>query len=182
MKQMTIKDVQQVSLDILKDVHEFCVENSIHYSLSGGTLLGAIRHNGFIPWDDDIDIQLPRPDFECLVRSYKSAKGFKIYYHELNTCEGMTYCYARICDTLRTHVETGVLSWNTEKVGVWIDVLPCDGMPSDAKDAKKHLKHISYMVKKAYWYGIKQSSWHNIQKGVNTIAKIKFLLKKYLHI
>ena len=71
MKEMTIQEIQQVTLEILKDVHEFCVDNNIRYSLSGGTLLGAIRHNGFIPWDDDADIQLPRPDYDRFIRTYQ---------------------------------------------------------------------------------------------------------------
>ena len=66
MKKMTLEEIQSVSLDILKDVHAFCVRNDIHYSLAYGTLIGAIRHKGFIPWDDDVDVVLPRPDYEKL--------------------------------------------------------------------------------------------------------------------
>ena len=62
MKKMSLKDIQQISLDILKDVHLFCEANSIKYMLFAGTQLGAVRHNGFIPWDDDVDIVMPRPD------------------------------------------------------------------------------------------------------------------------
>ena len=65
---MSVKDIQMLSLDIMKDVHEFCVENDIKYTLQGGTLLGAIRHDGFIPWDDDIDVMMPRPDYDSLDR------------------------------------------------------------------------------------------------------------------
>ena len=71
MREMALKEIQQVSLDILKDVHQFCINNGIHYSLCYGTLLGAIRHNGFIPWDDDIDIMMPRPDYDRFVNTYK---------------------------------------------------------------------------------------------------------------
>lgn len=70
MKELTLKELQDVSLDILQDVHNFCIENNIRYSLAYGTLIGAVRHKGFIPWDDDIDIVMPRPDYERFVASY----------------------------------------------------------------------------------------------------------------
>ncbi len=79
MKELTLSDVKAVSLDILKDVHEFCIAHDIKYSLAYGTLIGAIRHKGFIPWDDDIDIVMPRPDFERFFKEYKSEKGIIVY-------------------------------------------------------------------------------------------------------
>ena len=63
MKELTLKEIQGVGLDILKDVHEFCCNHHIKYSIFYGTLIGAVRHKGFIPWDDDIDIIIPRDDF-----------------------------------------------------------------------------------------------------------------------
>lgn len=180
MKEMTTKEVQQVSLDILKDVHEFCVKNGIRYSLSGGTLLGAIRHNGFIPWDDDIDIQLPRPDYDRLVQTYVYDKGYKMFCHE--TKEGkeknVMYPYARVCDMTRTVVDTGIRPWVSEKVGIWIDILPCDGMPSDEKGARRHIVKAGFLVRQAYWVGVRLSSWANLKKGLNLQEKIKFGLKK----
>ena len=64
MKEMSLREVQLGCFEILKDVHVFCVSNNIRYSLAYGTLLGAIRHKGFIPWDDDIDIIMPKPDYD----------------------------------------------------------------------------------------------------------------------
>ncbi len=173
-----------MSLDLLQDFHNFCVKNGLHYSLSGGTLLGAIRHNGFIPWDDDIDVQMPRPDYDRFIHTYHSENGYKVYSRELSDFaqRKMTYCYARLCDMEKTVVDTGILSWIPEKVGLWIDILPCDGMPDSFEDAELHLKKINSLVLKAYWLGVRYSSWSNIYKGKSISKKIKFAVKKVLSV
>ena len=74
MQELTLKELQQASLDILKDVHSFCEANQIQYSIAYGTLIGALRHKGFIPWDDDVDIVMPRPDFERFCKIYVLAQ------------------------------------------------------------------------------------------------------------
>jgi len=56
-------DLRQLQLEIMQSIHDFCTANNIHYSISGGTLLGAVRHEGYIPWDDDINCMMPRPDY-----------------------------------------------------------------------------------------------------------------------
>lgn len=180
MKEMTTKEVQQMSLDILQDFHDFCVKNNLHYSLSGGTLLGAIRHNGFIPWDDDIDVQMPRPDYDRLIRTYTSEKGYKVYSRELFGFDKkkMAYTHARICDTQKTYVDTGIRPWISEQVGVWIDILPCDGISSNPQEAKKHLQQIDSLARHAYWMGVQYSAWSTIIKGKNLKEKVKFGLKK----
>lgn len=80
-KPLRIEDIKRISLDILIDVHEFCVNNNIHYSLGYGTMLGAVRHKGFIPWDDDIDIIMLRQDYEKFIKSYRS-ENYDIIYHD----------------------------------------------------------------------------------------------------
>ena len=136
MKKMTTEDIQQHSLQILKDVHDYCVKNQINYTLFGGTLIGAVRHHGFIPWDDDIDIAMPRPDYDRFVRSYQSKKGYQVFARERQG--GKVYlAYARVCDLKSTYVRAESFPWSDYKTGVWIDVFPLDGMPSE-EDAKKH--------------------------------------------
>lgn len=130
MKELTLKEIQDQSLEILQAVHDFCISNGIKYSLAYGTLIGAIRHKGFIPWDDDIDIIMPRPDYERFVVSFSSpgldvvCEKDKDYY--------LNYC--RVIDTVKTDSTTVLPIGKNYKGGVWVDVFPADGV-SDDKDA-----------------------------------------------
>lgn len=138
MKEMTLVDVQNVSLDILKDVHNFCESHHIRYSLAYGTLIGAIRHKGFIPWDDDVDIVIPRPDFNRFCEEYRSSCGYVLYTPD-NSQSFLSY--ARVCDNEHTIVKTN-LPWTFKPTGVWIDVFPLDGLPSDENDFMVLVKEI----------------------------------------
>ena len=146
MKEMTLQEVQNVSLDILKDVHDFCEANHINYSLAYGTLLGAIRHKGFIPWDDDVDILIPRPDFNRFCESFQSSKGYKLYRPE--DPENFMV-FARVCDNERTWVKTS-RPWAAEKTGVWIDIFPLEGLPNEENDFQRMVRKIRKVAKIVY--------------------------------
>ena len=137
MKRMTLQEIQQVNLEIMKDIHAFCVRNDIHYSLAYGTLIGAIRHKGFIPWDDDIDIMMPRPDFERFSREYKSENGFwlsSVYGDD-------TYVnYTRVYDD-RTLVICPAKAGKKE-TGVWIDIYPIDGISDNAEESREQFQRL----------------------------------------
>lgn len=128
MKELTLKELQMFSLDILKDVHHFCDKENIRYSLAYGTLIGAIRHQGYIPWDNDIDIYMPRTDYERFIKTYKSEK-FQLAFFG-NKCKfDSLIAYARVFDNKET-ISKGA-HWIAEPAGVWIDIFPLDGVPDD---------------------------------------------------
>lgn len=131
MNPLTLDEIKAIELDILKNIHEVCNRHGLRYYLSYGTLLGAVRHKGFIPWDDDIDIVMPREDYEKLLpligieTSYKSLiPGEDDYYYE----------FAKVVDST-TYIPTNniePIKWN----GVWVDIFPMDGF--DEKNKKRH--------------------------------------------
>ena len=137
MKEMTLREIQLFTLEILKQVHKFCVENSIKYSLSYGTLLGAIRHKGFIPWDDDIDIMMTRPDYDRFCQTF-SAPGLQVVSRQ--TRKDCLVGFARVCDTLKTGVQS-MEPWIRRQgnLGLWIDIFPIDYATDDYKSF--HLFH-----------------------------------------
>lgn len=127
MKEMSVKEIQEVSLCLLKNIHDFCVKNSIRYSLGYGTLIGAIRHNGFIPWDDDAEIFMPRPDYDKFIQLYQDSDEYRLLAPER---KNSNKTYARLCEIKRTTAKV-LLPWFEGSNGVWIDIFPIDGVAED---------------------------------------------------
>lgn len=173
MKEMTTTDIQQVSLEILKDVHSFCKKENIKYSLAYGTLIGAIRHRGFIPWDDDIDIMMPRPDYERFIKEYKSCNGYDILPDGNNSMIAL----ARVYDTQRTQVNMDIYPWCKKNVGVWIDIFPIDGAEDDMKIFKQRVEKINKLWLDNFKYRSTQIPY-KLKKGI--IQKAKLFIKRIL--
>lgn len=153
MREMSLRDIQEVSLDILKDVHAFCVKHNINYTLFGGSMIGAIRHGAIIPWDDDIDIAMPRPDYERFIHEYVSASGYKLFAPELHNC---FLGFARVSEMKKTYVNCGRLKWTNEITGCWIDIFPLDAAPDNEKDLELAISNCTKWWKStnAYRYSL----------------------------
>lgn len=140
MKEITnIKEIQKIELDILDFVVSICKRNNLRYFMVGGTLLGAVRHKGFIPWDDDVDIAMPRNDYERFISIMLNTKDNNIYkiccMQENNY---YSYPFCKITDA-RTKIIYENINELVYDEGLSIDVFPMDGMGNDYELAKKEL-------------------------------------------
>ena len=173
-KELTLKELQKESLKILKDVHQFCISNDIMYSVAYGTLIGTIRHKGFIPWDDDIDIIMPRPDYERFCRTYKSNR-YKFKCHETDSKHLLAF--GRVYDGQNTYIDT-VIPWCNSDIGVWIDVFPIDNVSDDEKEFRKKHKVIQKKWRKSV---TARAALGQFRLDRSFIFNFKLLIKKILY-
>ena len=134
MKELTLAEIHEIEFDILNKFSLFCRENNLRFFLCGGTLLGAVRHKGFIPWDDDVDVCMPRPDYEKFIQLYckktiESNTKIKLFSNELNN---LIVPFSKL-----KRMDTVVISSNTNcdiDTNLWIDIFPIDALPEGIND------------------------------------------------
>lgn len=126
-----IKEYQERLINMMAIFHQFCKDNGIRYSIYAGSMLGAVRHHGMIPWDDDIDVVMPRPDYDNFLRI--TQKSFVDGYRVVSPYNDTTLytAYSKIIDCSTTLVEFRKHKDNV--IGVFIDVFPVDGVPNNKK-------------------------------------------------
>ena len=121
-----LRKVQLIELEILKEFDKICKDNHLRYILVGGTLIGAIRHNGFIPWDDDIDISMPRKDYNKFIKIQKKQLNHQKYYFQcMETENEFGLPFGKIRRKGSIYSET-TCPLDEKKQGIWIDIFPID--------------------------------------------------------
>lgn len=129
-KEITLDERKQIQLDMLKEIDAFCRANNIRYSLAFGTLLGAVRHKGFIPWDDDVDIMMPYPDMMKFKELFKSQT---LKYTDVDTDNHYYFPFSRVVNTA-TFSKRGLF---LHEDGINIDLYPVISVPDDEEGMGK---------------------------------------------
>lgn len=131
MHKIESKEYKSKILNMLILFAHYCDQYNLKYSLSGGTLLGAIRHKGFIPWDDDIDVCMPRTDYERFIHADHTVfHKQKLEVKSGTMTSGFYYPFCKIVD-LKSRV---ISANNTQDNQLWIDIFPVDGLPDDIEE------------------------------------------------
>lgn len=163
-KEIHVDELKSIQLDMLKDIDRFCTEHGIRYSLAFGTLLGAVRHKGFIPWDDDIDIMMPREDYERFLKGY-CRKDYKVVSLESDSNYALPFAKVYNDKTvMKEDVEVEI------HYGVYIDIFPIDYIV-DTDDSIK-----AFLRKKKFFDSIHTLKVVSVKRGRSVLKNIVLLL------
>ncbi len=133
-----MREIKEIELKILIEFDRLCKENNLTYYLAFGTLLGAARHGGFIPWDDDIDVMMPRDDYERLLVGFNEWSQSDCYELKVYSDGYSIYPFAKMVNN-RT-VVTENFTRCEFKIGVWMDIFPLDNVNKDDRELFKKEK------------------------------------------
>lgn len=164
-----IKELRNIQLGALNALVDFCKAQGLTYYMTGGTLLGAVRHKGFIPWDDDIDIVMPRPDYEKLLSLSKGI--LSEHYRVMSFERDVNHCrlYYRVVDS-RTGYQDQFYGKRYES-SMGIDVFPIDGVPKEEKERDKYFARIKTL---------RQRFIYSVSAPFKGTSPIRALLKTFV--
>lgn len=139
--ELSIRDMQMLELQIMKEIHAICQENDLTYYLGYGSCLGAVRHSGFIPWDDDMDIIMPYPDYIKFIEITKNRKN----RYQLYSTESDPECIYPFAKFIDTNTELEEFQMDSKKIGIYIDIFPICGIPENEGRIDRKLKKLKYL-------------------------------------
>lgn len=145
-----LKKIQLKQAEIMDEIHRVCVENNLRYYLIGGSAIGAERHKGFIPWDLDIDIAMPRNDYELFIKRYSCnlAPQYKLFYHGNQTHYRSGHAIVSLLGS-KIEIHNDNLNPQIKRFGLYIDILPLDKVPTNKliKNVQKNVIKVLKWIK-----------------------------------
>ena len=172
---MSLDEQKSIMLNILVQFASFCQTHKLNYFLDAGTLLGAVRHHGFIPWDDDIDVNMPRTDYDRFCHLAKKNGGYIAEHLFVEFSEDTIFPFLKIADDRTLLIEYP--DTNPMEVSVYIDVFPKDGI-KDSGIGTKMVCQISYWLNLWRWFNVfSVDAWrksHNAVKRFMAFCGRKF--------
>ncbi len=153
-----LRKVQLKMLDILRTVDTICKKHNIEYVLDGGSLLGAVRHGGFIPWDDDLDITVMRKDFKRLRKILPKELPSNLVYQDCTTDSNFPFLIAKVRDRNSCLFEENDWTARVKEKGIYIDIIPMEEVPN-----------LKWKKKLDYWYGHSVRGVHHYADKKDTI-------------
>lgn len=154
--QTQIQQVWQVEQEILDVIHQVCTAHNLRYSLAYGTLIGAIRHGGFIPWDDDIDLVMPREDYEKLVSIWNDAAPTGYIMQNVQNSPDYTNNFAKIRKDHTTFLQDDAEREKKYHKGIFVDIFPGDRVATGKLSNK--LQYVACAVNLLFCRGFSSGS------------------------
>lgn len=174
------RQLQKIILSIAIEIKQICERHNIPYIILGGTQLGAIRHGGFIPWDDDFDIGMKRKDYERFIQICKTELNSNKYFLQTeNTEEYYAYCFAKIQLKDTKFIEEFSKNVPVHQ-GIFVDIFPYDNLPN-GKISKKFFLFQNYILKTFLWvkcgYG---EEFHRKRISYKLVRGLSFFVSKHI--
>ena len=172
MKKIELNEIKKIEIGILKYIDDICKKNNIEYCLTGGSLIGAIRHGGFIPWDDDIDILLTSENCKKLKNAIEKDDNYryKLLTHE--TQNDYFYPFFKVVDTYTIMEEKRFKK--IENYGVYIDVFSIYNCPNDDRKRKKFYNKIKRLKQLIFYYALKNPFNSTLIKNILKIPIVVY--------
>lgn len=167
--EMTLFQIRETELGILKHFRDFCQREQIRWYLSNGTLLGAVKYGGFIPWDDDIDVFVPRADYDRLMKCYADTPRYRLFSPERD--KRYRFPFAKLCDMTTEKAEDNVD--NGVRLGVDIDIFPLDAWADDPARARQQAAELmKHMDRLTFFKCAKAISVNPVKRFVKDVVLI----------